>query len=151
MSQNRTNIATLYTILYSITTNRPCINFIRQNLSVTMKIAILVLALVAVACAALITGSIEEQVENRLKRLQQELEITKEEMDESEVAIQAVDEVQKYLEQMKDSSSRCLKASYYEHGVYTSELAIFLERHAAQCMDIILIVNAHFRNDDALY
>ncbi len=36
------------------------------------------------------------------------------EMDESEVhvAIQAVDEVQKDLEQMKDSSSRCLKASY---------------------------------------
>ncbi len=34
---------------------------------------------------------------------------------------------------MKDSSSRCLKASYYEHGVYTLELAIYiLERHAAQ-------------------
>ncbi len=65
-----------------------------------MKIAILVLALVAVACAASITGNIEEQVENRLKRLQQELEITKEmmtEMDQSEVAIQAVDEVQKDL------------------------------------------------------
>ncbi len=69
-------------------------------LSETMKIAILVLALVAVACAASITGNIEEQVENRLNRLQQELEITKEmmtEMDESEVAIQAVDEVQKDL------------------------------------------------------
>ncbi len=70
------------------------------KLSETMKIAILVLALVAVACAASITGNIEEQVENRLNRLQQELEITKEmmtEMDESEAAIQAVDEVQKDL------------------------------------------------------
>ncbi len=69
-------------------------------LSETMKIAILVLALVAVACAASITGNIEEQVKNRLNRLQQELEITKEmmtEMDESEVAIEAVDEVQKDL------------------------------------------------------
>ncbi len=65
-----------------------------------MKIAILVLALVAVACAASITGNIEEQVKNRLNRLQQELEITKEmmtEMDEREVAIEAVDEVQKDL------------------------------------------------------
>ncbi len=86
--------------------NRPCINQFMKSLilSETMKIAILVLALVAVACAASITGNIEEQVKNRLKnrlsRLQQELEITKEmmtEMDESEVAIEAVDEVQKDL------------------------------------------------------
>ena len=54
----------------------------------------------AVACAASITdSSIEEQVGNRLKWLQYELEITKEmmtETDENEVAIKAVDEVQKY-------------------------------------------------------
>ncbi len=43
-----------------------------------MKIAILALALVAVTFAAASkTSEIEEQVENRLERLQQELEITK--------------------------------------------------------------------------
>ncbi len=62
-----------------------------------MKIAILVLALVAMTYAAPKT---EEQVKGRLERLQQELEITKEmmiEMDESEVATQAVEKVQRDL------------------------------------------------------
>ena len=64
-----------------------------------MKTAILILALVAMAYAASITINIEKQaqVENHLKGLQQELEEIMSEMDESEVAIQAVDEVQKDL------------------------------------------------------
>ncbi len=65
-----------------------------------MKIAILILALVAMACAAPKAESVEKQVENRLEKLQQELEITKEmmmEMDESEVAIQAINKVQRDL------------------------------------------------------
>ena len=59
-----------------------------------MKIAILVLALVVVACAARKTDNIEEQVKGHLERLQQELKVTKQmmmEMDDSEMAVQAVD------------------------------------------------------------
>ena len=65
-----------------------------------MKIAILILALVAMAYAAQKSDKIEEGVKNHLEQLQQELKITKEmmmEMDESEMAIQAVNKAQKNL------------------------------------------------------
>ncbi len=70
------------------------------NQPTTMKITILILALVAMAYAAQKTDNIEERVENRLEQLQQELKITKEmmmEMDESEVAVQAVNKAQTNL------------------------------------------------------
>ncbi len=80
-----------------------------------MKTAILILALVAMAYAASITNNIEKQaqVENRLKELQQELEEIMTEMDESEMAIQAVDEVQKSLNVAKAQWRR-----YYTRTVY---------------------------------
>ncbi len=62
-----------------------------------MKIAILVLALVAVAYAA---PKSEEEVTDRLDKLQEDLSIMKQmivEMDESEVATQAIEKVQRDL------------------------------------------------------
>ncbi len=69
-----------------------------------MKIAILILALVAVAYAAPKSDKNEEEVADRLYKLQEDLSSMKQmmtEMDESEMATQAIEKVQRDLKAAK--------------------------------------------------
>ncbi len=67
-----------------------------------MKIAILVLALATMVYTAPNSDMIEKEVADRLDKLQEDLSIMKQmmtDMDESEVATQAIEQVQRHLEE----------------------------------------------------